>query len=104
MDKLQETVCLAVFRAVFRHCSQYWLSVIAEHGEFNEQRGIEHCVSLLAIWGNPLLLSLADTRPLADGLAGGEGTLVVVPDNATEETVIAGRNPVVVIQGYAGQS
>ena len=38
-------------------------------------------------------------RALADGLPGGECTLVVIAHYAAQQTVVAGRNAVMVVQG-----
>ena len=70
----------------------------AQHGKLDVEGRVEHHVCRLLEREYPLVLCLAHTLPLADGLAGREGPLVVVADNAAKQAVVLSWNPVVVIQ------
>lgn len=103
MDELQKTMDFAVFWTILRYCREYRLRVVAQHSKLYEQCRIEHCVSFLTIWSDPIILRSTDAWPLADSLASCESTLVIVTDDATEQTIVACWDPVMVIQGNAGQ-
>ena len=103
MDEFQQAVGLAVFRAVLRDAGKNRLGVIAEHGKLNEIGRVEHCVSGLLVRIDPFFLGVPDLRPLAYALAGGESALIVVAHDAAEQAVVAGRYPVVVVKGRAGE-
>ena len=75
----------------------------AQYGKLDVECRIEHHVGRLLIREDPLFLGLAHALPLTDGLTGGIGTLVVVADDAAQETVVLRGNPVVVVEGDAGQ-
>ena len=76
--------------------------MVLEHGEFYEVSRVEHHVCELLVWIYPLVLGPADQRPLADGFAGCECAFVVVSDDPSEQTVVACRDAVMVVQRSAG--
>ena len=59
---------------------------------------VEEHISTLLIRIYPLDLGTAHVRPVHDGLAGRERSLVEVTDNSSEKTVVAGRDAVMVIK------
>ena len=103
MDEFQEAVGFAVFGAVLRDGPEDQFGVGVEYGEFHQVGGVEHHIGVLLIGIDPLLFGAADVRPLVDGLAGGEGAVVVVADDAAQQPVVAGRHPVVVVERDAGE-
>ena len=76
----------------------------AENGKFYVQSRIEHHIGGLLEGQYPLLFRLAHIVPHTDGLTGREGSLVVVADNTTQQTVVMRGYPVVVIERYTRQS
>jgi hypothetical protein len=99
MDELQQAMGLAVLRAVARDAGEDGLGIIAQYRELDQVCGIEHHVCILLERKYPFFLRIADVLPLADGLAGRECPFVVVTDDAAQQTVVAGRYPVMVVQG-----
>ena len=103
MYEFQQTVSLRILGAILWYCSQYRICVISHNREFHKIGGVEHHIRILLIWIDPLFFSFKPIRPLLNGLAGGKCPLVVIPDNTPQQTVVAGRNAVVVIQTDAGE-
>ena len=68
------------------------------HRELHKICRIEKHVGILLIRVDPLNFGPAYVRPMHYGLTCRERALVEVADNASEETVVTGRNAVVVIQ------
>ena len=60
VDEAQQTVGLAVLRAVLGHAGQHGLGMEAQHGKLDEQGAVEHHVGLFLIREYPFLLGLAD--------------------------------------------
>ena len=75
----------------------------AKHGKLDVECRIKHYIGRLLVGEDPLFLSLTHALPLADGLAGSIGTLIVVADNAAQETIVLRGDPVVVVEGDTGQ-
>ena len=75
----------------------------AQDCKLNVERGVEHHVGRLLEGQDPALFGLADILPLRYGLLCGEGTLVVVADDAAQEAVVLCWNPVVVVERDAGE-
>ena len=98
MDELQQAMCLGIFGAVLWDGGEDRLGMIAQDGKLDVEGRVEHHVGILLIWIYPFLFALAYGRPLADCLAGSESSLVVVAYDAAEQTVVACRNPVVVVE------
>ena len=103
VDELQQPVGLAVLRTVLGNRCQDDLGMGPQHGELDVEGRVEHDVSRLLIGEDPLVLGGAHVLPLADGLLGGVGPLVVVADDAPQQAVVAGGYPVVVVERHAGQ-
>ena len=74
-----------------------------EDGKLDVERRVKHHVGILLVGRYPLFLREAHVPPLADGLAGAEGSLIVVADDATQQAVVAGGHPVVVVERDAGE-
>ena len=70
----------------------------AEHGKLDVQGRVEHGVGRLLEGEDPPVFGLAHVLPLGDGLPSRVGTLVVVADDAPKQTVVADRDPVVVVE------
>ena len=75
----------------------------ADYGKLDVKRRVEHNIGRFLEGEYPLVLGLAHTLPLTDSLAGSEGSLVVIADDATQQAVILRGNPVVVVELYAGK-
>ena len=75
----------------------------AQNGKLDIERRVEHHVGRFLEWEYPLILGLAHTLPLTDGLTGRECSLVVIAYDATQQAIILCGNPVVVVERYAGQ-
>ena len=69
-----------------------------EHGKFDVQGLVEHRIGTLLIGEYPFIFGLTYVLPLGYGLLSGIGTLVVVADNSSEQTVVTCGNPVMVIE------
>ena len=82
MDKFQEAMSLSVFRTVPWHRGEDWFGMIAQYCKLDIEGGVEHHVGILLIGLDPFLLAFTYGRPLANGFAGSEGSLVVVAYDA----------------------
>ena len=102
MDEMQKPMRFRVGRTILRNTGKDSLGVVAHDGELQQIGRVEHHVGILLEWIHPLLLGGEDVGPLLDGLTGREGTLVVITNDAAQQTVVAGRNDVVVVQRSAG--
>ena len=76
----------------------------AQDGKLYVQRRVEHHVCILLERQDPFLLSIADVLPMADGLLCCESTFIIIADDATQQTVITRRNPIMVVERDACQS
>ena len=94
---------LRIFGTVLRHGGENEFGMGAQHGKLDVECRVEHHIGRLLIGEDPLFLGLAHALPLTDGLAGGIGTLVVVANDAAQQAVVLRGDPVVVIEGDAGQ-
>ena len=103
MDELQKTMRLAVLGTVAGHGGEDNLGMRTQDGKLNIQGGVEHHVGGLLEGQDPFLLGIADVLPLADGLAGGESSFVVITYDAAQQAVILRGNPVVVIERHASE-
>ena len=103
MEELQQAVGIGVLRTVLGHGGEDDLGMGAEDGKLDVEGGVEHDVGGLLIWEDPLVLSLAYVLPLADGLAGGVGSFVIVAHDAAQQSVVAYGYPIVVVEGDAGE-
>ena len=82
MDELQQAMCLGIFGAVLWDRGEDWFGMIAQYCKLDLEGGVEHHVGILLIWIDPFLLAFTYGRPLANGFAGSEGSLVVVAYDA----------------------
>ena len=103
VEELQQAVGIGVLRTVLGHGGEDDLGMGAEDGKLDVEGGVEHDVGGLLIWEDPLILSLAYVLPLADGLAGGVGSFVIVAHDAAQQSVVAYGYPIVVVEGDAGE-
>ena len=103
MNEFQQPVRLGVLGTILRYGSQNRVSVVAHHGEFHQIGGIEHHIRVLLVRVDPFLLGLKHVRPLLNSLACGEGALVVVAHYPAQQTVVAGRDAVMVVKTDAGK-
>ena len=103
MNELQESVSLSILWTVFRNRREDWLSMISENGKLYVQGTVEHHVSIFLIREYPLLLTTAYIRPLTNGFTCSESTLVIVTYDASKETVVTSRNPVMVVERDTGE-
>ena len=69
-----------------------------QHGKLDVECRVEHHVGTFLEGRYPLILSSQHVLPLGDGLLGGKGSLIVVADDTAQQTVVAGGDPVVVIE------
>ena len=102
MQELQQPAGFAVFGTILRHRPQDSLGVIAENGKFYQIGGVEQHVGVLLVRIYPLDFRTPDVRPVRDCFPGGVSSFVIVPYNAPQETVVAGRDAIVLIQRDAG--
>ena len=72
-------------------------SQLEKHGR------VEHGIGILLIREYPAVLTLAHRRPAADGVLCGDTTVLMVADDAAQQTVIGGRNIVMGVQQDGGQ-
>ena len=103
MDELQQTVGLGIFFTVAGHRGENDFGMGAQHGKLDVECRVEHSVCRLLEGEDPLVLSLADILPLGNSLLRGKGSLVVVANDAAQQSVVACRYPVVVVERDAGQ-
>ena len=69
-----------------------------QYRKLHQVRRIEHHVGVFLVRIDPLLLSAAHVRPLVDGLPGRESPAVEIADDPSQQPVVAGRHPVVVVE------
>ena len=101
MDEFQQPVGLGIFRTVLGYAGEYGLGMIAEHCEFHQIGRVEHYVRIFLIRVYPFIFGGTHLRPLTDGLAGSERAVVVVADDASQQTVVTRRDAVVIVKGDA---
>ena len=94
----------AVLRTVFRNSHQDTLSVGTDHGELHKISRIEEDIRTFLVRIYPLHLTATHVRPVHNRLARGERTFIEVAHDSAQKTVVAGRDAVVVVKGYAGDS
>ena len=75
----------------------------AQHSKLDVKCRVEHYIGRFLEREYPLILGLAHTLPLTDGLAGRECSLVVIAYDAAQQTIVLCGYPVVVVERYAGQ-
>ena len=103
MQEFQEAVCLGIFRTVARHSRKNQFGVRTEHGKLDIECRVEHHVCCFLEWRNPLIFCFTDIAPLADGLLCRIGTFIIIADDASQQSVVLCGNPVVRIEGNAGE-
>lgn len=101
VDELRKSMYLGILRTILRYASEYRFCVISEDSELHEIRRVKHHICHLLVRKYPLFFGLAHIRPLADGLTGCECALVIITDDTSKKTIVAGRNPVVIIKSRA---
>ena len=74
---------LGVSGAILRYAGEDGLCVVAHDGKLNQIRRIEHHVSILLVWIDPLLFGSDDVRPLFDGLTGRKSTFIIITNDTT---------------------
>ena len=98
MEELQQSESLGIFRAVFRNCRQYSLSMVPHDGEFHQIGRVEQYVGLLLIGVDPLDFVSSDVGPVGYRLYCGKGPFVVISYDSSEQSVVTGGYAVVVIE------
>ena len=102
MDELEEPVGFCVFRAVLRNRAQDGLCVVFHDRKLNEVGAVEHDVRRFLERINPFFFRIQHILPVGNGFTGRIGAFVVVAHDAAQP-VVAGGNPVVVVQVGAGK-
>ena len=88
----------SILVAIFRHFVQDWFSMSFEHGQLEEQSGVEHHIGLLLEWCYPSILAALYAIESSDGLASGVAAVAVVAHDTADEAHVDGRYPVVVVE------
>ena len=88
----------AVFGTVLRNGHEDLFRMGTYYGKLDQICGVEEHIGVFLIWIYPLHLGAADIRPVHDRFAGRKRSLVEIAYDASEETVVACRDTVVVIQ------
>ena len=74
-----------------------------DDGQLEQHGRVEHGIGILLIREYPAVLTLAHRRPAADGVLCSDTTVLMVADDATQQTVVGGGNVVMGIQQDGGQ-
>ena len=98
-QEFHKTAHFPVFRTVLRHGHQHSFRIRSDHRELHDVRRIEEHVSVFLVRIDPLHFRTSYIRPVHYGFAGSEGSLVEIPKDTADQTVVTGRNAVMVIQG-----
>ena len=75
----------------------------SQHRKLDIQRRIEHHVGSLLERRYPLVFSRQNILPLSYRFLGRIGSLVVVTDNSSQQSIVSRRYPVVVVERYTRQ-
>lgn len=98
MQKLHKPVSFTVFRTILRNCGEDSLGMAAEHCKLYEISGIEQDICIFLIRVYPFDFSPSDIRPVGNGFLSSKRAFVEIAYDTPEESVVTGRDAVVVIQ------
>ena len=77
-----------MLRTVLRNLLQQRFCLTLDDRQLKEHRCIKHRIGILLEGEDPLVFSRTDRRPAADGLLGTDGTVLIVADDAAQQTVV----------------
>ena len=103
-EEFAQSIGLAVFGDVMGDGFKHFLGAMAHDPKLKDEGGIEGGVGVFLIGKNPFFLAPSDRRPSANSLHGVGASILVVADDATEESIVGSGNPVVVIDSERGES
>lgn len=102
LQELAQAVGFGVLFTVFGHQFQQWLGLLANDGKLENHRRVEHGVGVFLIGKNPFVLASAYGGPSPDSLLRAHSTIFVVANNTPEQSVVGGRDVVVVVKQDGG--
>ena len=95
---------LGVFGTVLWHGLEYRHGVPTQDVELKDKRRVEHHVCLLLEREYPFVFASANAPPHTDSVPSRIGTEFGVADDTSEQTIVGGRYPVVVVERNGGKS
>lgn len=102
-QELAQTVGFGIFRNVARHLVEYLLGLLLDHGKLEQERRVKHRVGIFLIGEDPSLLTSSYGWPAADSVGSRRSPVFMVADYASEESVVGGGYPVVVVDRDGGE-
>ena len=89
--------------AILRNLLQQRFCLHLDNRQFIKHRRVEHGIGILLIWEYPLVLTCPYRRPAMNRLLRRHTPIFIVADDATEQSVVGGRDIVMIIQQNGGQ-
>ena len=92
-----------MFGTVLWNRLKQWFCLTLDDSQLEKHGGIEHRIGILLEGEYPLILTSTDRRPAADGLLSRDSPVLMVADDAAQQTVVGSRHIVVVVEQDGGQ-
>ena len=103
LEELQQTLRIGIGRRIRADTAQEGLRIVLEHRELENVRGIEHGIGIFLEREDVAVLSAADAAPAQEGIFRFDAAGAVVSDHTAQDTVVRGRDVVVLIEGQGSQ-
>ena len=92
-----------IFIAIFRHLFQDGHHMTFQHRKFEYQRRIEHDIGILLKRENPFVFPFSYTAPTSDGITGRITPVMVIANDAPQQSGVGCWYPVMLINGNSGK-
>ena len=97
-EEFEQTVGFAVFFTVLGHELKERFGLLLDDGEFEEHGSVEHYVGVFLVGEYPFAFSISYGWPSVYGFLCAHGSVFVVADDASQQTVVGSGYVVVAVE------